>query len=110
MLTLIDDVGRSSLGINLDIGHAAVYGEELPETIHRSAEQITGIHLEDIVGGQRGKHYHRIPSEGDIDFQAVFDALDDIGYDGFATLELYTYPHTPDKAAQEAYDAVNKYC
>lgn len=108
-LNLIDDVNRDSLGINLDLGHAAVYGEEPTEAIRQTAGHITGIHLEDIVGGVRGKHYHRIPGEGDLDFAAIFDALDDIDYDGFATLELYTYPDEPDRAAQEAYDVLAEY-
>ncbi|MFD1685623.1 sugar phosphate isomerase/epimerase family protein [Halobellus litoreus] len=109
-LALIDDVGRESLGINLDVGHAAVYGEDLAETIHRSAGHITGVHLEDIVGGRRGKHYHRVPGEGDLDFRAVFDALDDVGYEGFVTLELYTYSHEPDRAAERAYEELAQYC
>ncbi|RDI69512.1 sugar phosphate isomerase/epimerase family protein [Halopelagius longus] len=107
VLELIDDIGRDSLGINLDIGHAAVYGEDLTETIHRSEGHITGVHLEDIEGGRRGKHYHLIPEEGDLDFGAVFDAFDDIAYEGFATLELYTYPDKPDEAAKEAYEALS---
>lgn len=110
VLTLIDDVGRASLGVNLDLGHAAVYGEDPAESIRASAGHITGVHLEDIVGGRRGKHYHRIPGEGDLDFRAIFDALDDVGYDGFATLELYTYPDRPDEAAREAYEELSKYC
>ncbi|QCS42272.1 sugar phosphate isomerase/epimerase [Natrinema versiforme] len=108
-LELIDEMGRDSLGINLDIGHAAVYGEDVPESIRASAGSITGIHLEDIVGGRRGKHYHRIPGEGDIDFRAIFDALADIGYDGFATLELYTYPDEPDRAARDAMAQLESY-
>ncbi|WP_256545462.1 sugar phosphate isomerase/epimerase family protein [Halobellus inordinatus] len=110
VLALIDDVGRESLGVNLDVGHAAVYGEDLTETIHRSAGHITGVHVEDIVGGRRGKHYHRIPGEGDLDFRAIFDALDDVGYDGFVTAELYTYPHEPDRAAERAYEELVQYC
>jgi sugar phosphate isomerase/epimerase len=110
VLGLIDDVGRDALGINLDVGHAAVYGEDPAEAIRRSAGHITGVHLEDIVGGVRGKHYHRIPGEGDLDFRTIFDALDDIGYEGFATLELYTYPDRPDEAAREAYEALSVYC
>ncbi|MGQ3413479.1 sugar phosphate isomerase/epimerase family protein [Natrinema sp. LN54] len=109
VLELIDEIGRDSLGINLDIGHAAVYGEDVPESIRASAGSITGVHLEDIVGGRRGKHYHRIPGEGDIDFRAIFDALADIGYDGFATLELYTYPDEPDRAARDAMAELERY-
>ena len=108
-LDLIDDVGRDSLGVNLDLGHVAVYGDDPVESIHRCAGSITGIHLEDIVGGVRGKHYHRIPGEGDLDFAAIFDALADVGYDGFATLELYTYPDEPDRAAREAYEELIAY-
>ncbi|PSP72719.1 sugar phosphate isomerase/epimerase [Halobacteriales archaeon QH_9_66_26] len=110
VLALIDDIGRDSLGINLDVGHAAVYGEDPAEAIRRSAGHVTGVHLEDIVGGIRGKHYHRIPGEGDLDFRAIFDALDDVGYKGFATLELYTYPDRPDEAAREAHEALSTYC
>jgi sugar phosphate isomerase/epimerase len=109
VLDLIDDVGRDSLGVNLDVGHAAVYGEDPAESVRRCAGHITGVHLEDIVGGRRGKHYHRIPGEGDLDFEAVFAALDDIDYDGFATLELYTYPDEPDRAAAEAFEALAPY-
>lgn len=108
-LTLIQEVDRSSLGVNLDIGHAAVYGEDPIEMIHQAAGHLTGLHLEDIVGGIRGKHYHRIPGEGDLDFRGIFDALDDIGYNGYATLELYTYPQKPDVAARKAYQNLNKY-
>lgn len=109
MLDLIDEVGRDSLGVNLDVGHAAVYGEDLNESIHESAGHITGVHLEDIGGGRRGKHYHRIPGEGDLDFREIFDAFDDIGYDGYATLELCTYPDEPDRAAREAREELSGY-
>lgn len=108
-LAVIDDLGRDALGVNLDIGHAAVYGEDVVESIERCAGSITGVHIEDIVGGRRGKHYHRIPGEGDLDFRRIFDAFDDIGYDGFVTLELYTYPDEPDRAARDAYEALEAY-
>lgn len=109
MLALIEEVGRDSLGVNLDIGHAAVYGEEPAESVRRCADHITGIHLEDIAGGKGGKHYHLIPGEGGIEFEPVFTALEDIGYEGFVTLELYTYPDEPDRAACKAREALEQY-
>ncbi len=109
VLDLIDVVGRDALGVNLDIGHAAVYGEDPAESVRQCAGQITGVHVEDIVGGRRGKHYHRVPGEGDLNFEAIFRTLDDIGYDGFATLELYTYPDAPDRAAQRSLDVLRQY-
>jgi len=105
-LDVIDDVGRDGLGVNLDLGHAAVNGEDPADAVRRCAGHITGVHLEDIAGGVGGRHYHLIPGEGDLDFAAIFDALDDVGYDGYATLELYTYPDEPDRAAREAHRAL----
>lgn len=109
-LSLLEDVDRDFLGVNLDLGHAAVTGEDPVEAIHRCAGRITGVHLEDIAGGVGGRHYHLVPGEGDLDFAAIFDALDDVGYDGFATLELYTYPDEPDRAAAAAYEALAPLC
>jgi sugar phosphate isomerase/epimerase len=109
-LALVDDVGRETLGINLDVGHAAVCGEDPAAAIRRCGGHITGVHVEDIVGGRGGKHYHRVPGEGDLDFRSMFDALDDVGYDGFVTLELYTYPEDPDGAARAAYERLREYC
>ena len=108
-LGLFRDIQRESLGVNLDVGHAAVSDEDVPESIRRCAGHITGIHLEDIVGGRGGKHYHRVPGEGDLDFRAIFDALDDVGYDGFATLELYTFPDEPDRVARAALEHLTDY-
>jgi fructoselysine 3-epimerase len=48
-------------------------------------------------------HNHLIPGRGEIDFRPVFAAMDDIGYDGFVTVELYPYQDCPVQAAKEAY-------
>jgi sugar phosphate isomerase/epimerase len=108
-LAVLDDVGRDGLGVNLDLGHAAVYGDDPAGAVRRCAGHITGVHLEDIAGGIRGKHYHLLPGEGDLNFGAIFDALDDVGYDGFTTLELYTYPDRPDEAAATAYERLSEH-
>ncbi len=108
-LALLDDVGRDALGVNLDLGHAAVTGTDLADAVRACAGRIAGVHLEDIAGGVDGKHYHLIPGDGDLDFRPTFDALDDAGYDGWITLELYTYPDEPDRAAREAFDALAPY-
>jgi sugar phosphate isomerase/epimerase len=54
-------------------------------------------------------HYHLIPGEGAIDFAAVFDALRDINYDGWITIELYPYVDDPDAAARIALERVRSY-
>ena len=70
----------------------------------RLGSSIFHIHLEDIGGRE---HYHLVPGEGDMDFQAIFLALDSIGYEGFVTVELYTCPENPEQAARQAIDYLN---
>lgn len=102
VLALLDDVDHPLLGINLDLGHVAVDGVDPADAIRKTAGHITGVHLEDIPGGVGGTHYHTVPGEGDLDFRSMFDAFDDVGYDGFVTLELYTYPERPDEAVRKS--------
>lgn len=97
---LIEAVGSPCLGANLDLGHSHILGED-PETVIASLfHRIHNIHLEDIRGQ---KHYHLIPGSGEIDFGRLLRILRNHGYDGFITVELYTYPHAPEMAARESF-------
>ncbi len=101
VLALIDAVGHPALGANLDVGHALCAGELPVEAIRRLAGRIWNLHVEDIRGG---KHHHRIPGEGDLDFDAIFAALVETGYAGGVTVELYTCADRADDAARRAHD------
>ncbi|MGA2403525.1 MAG: sugar phosphate isomerase/epimerase family protein [Syntrophobacteraceae bacterium] len=98
---LILEIGDENFGANLDLGHSYLAGEVPSHVALRLASRIFHIHIEDI--GNR-KHYHLIPGEGDIDFGEIFQALSRIGYDGFVTVELYTFPENPAQAAGKAFD------
>lgn len=100
LLHLIKEVDSDRLGVNLDLGHAVVIGEDIAATLFRFQQRIWNIHLEDI---DQRKHYHLIPGEGTIDFAKVIRELRAIDYDGFVTIELYTYAHDPVRAAKESY-------
>ncbi len=93
----LSEMRDENLGANLDIGHCIVVGENPRESIRRLAGRIWHVHLEDIRGRE---HFHRVPGEGEVDFATVFRALISGGYEGFVTLELYTYPHDPEGAGQ----------
>lgn len=101
VLALFDAVGHPALGANLDIGHALCVGEDPVASIERLAGRIWNLHVEDIRGG---KHHHRIPGEGDVDFDAIFRALAATGYSGGVTVELYTCADRADEAARRAHD------
>jgi fructoselysine 3-epimerase len=97
--TLIEMVSSPCLGANLDFGHSHVLGEDPESVVAALSPRIFNVHLEDILSR---KHYHLIPGLGEMDFRRIFEALEGHGYDGFATVELYTYPQEPEAAARRS--------
>ena len=96
---LIEEMGSPYLGANLDLGHSHLLGEDPEVVIGALSDRIFHIHVEDI---RAMKHYHLIPGLGDIDFEALFNALKKHSYQGLVTVELYTYPHEPEEAAKRS--------
>jgi protein FrlC len=100
LAAFLDEMDSPFLGANLDLGHSHVLGEDPEAVIRCLSSRIFHVHIEDI---RARKHYHLIPGTGDIDFSKLFEILSRIGYKGFLTVELYTYPHQPDAAARQAF-------
>jgi sugar phosphate isomerase/epimerase len=88
--------------MNCDIGHLFCVGEDPAEVIRRMPQEVVHVHLEDI--GENRVHQHLTPGKGVIDFRAVFDALEQIGYGGWVTVELYPYETTAAGVARAAWD------
>ena len=105
LAAILEDVDSPYLGANLDLGHSHVLGEKPDIVIEGLGSRIFHIHMEDI---RAGKHYHLVPGTGDIDFAALFRVLGNQGYDGFATVELYTFPHEADEVAKQSLDYLHK--
>ena len=94
------------LGLNFDIGHFYCVKDDPAATVHKLAPLIKHVHLEDIAATR--VHHHLVPGEGVIDFGSTLKALKDVKYDGWVTIELYTYHEDPDTAAKTARDRVLK--
>ena len=95
----IDRLGHPRLGANLDVGHSQVLGESIPEAIRLLKGRIWNLHVEDIPGR---KHYHMIPGEGTMDWNALRHVLQETGYARSVTVELYTQTEDPDGAARKS--------
>jgi hydroxypyruvate isomerase len=83
-------VGRRTVRLQFDAYHMDRMEEDLTASIARHGSEIAHVQLADNPG--RGD-----PGTGEIDFDAVFDALDTIGYDGWIGLEYV--PPNGDTAA-----------
>jgi sugar phosphate isomerase/epimerase len=93
---------ESLVKMNCDIGHLFCVGEDPAQVIRRMPDEIMHMHLEDI--GKNRVHQHLTPGKGAIDFTAIFDALRDIDYPGWVTVELYPYETTAAGVAKLAWE------
>jgi len=104
-LNFITRFDTKYLGLNFDIGHFFCVREKPEKLIKTLQDYISHIHLEDIA--QSRMHKHLIPGMGAINFRKIFDAINDINYKGYITIELYPYQRNPKSAAKKALDFVN---
>jgi sugar phosphate isomerase/epimerase len=99
-------IDSPAVGLNFDIGHFYCVKDEPAPTVRRLAKYIRHVHLEDIAATR--VHHHLVPGEGAIDFKSTLQALRDIGYKGWITIELYPYVDDPDAAARTALERVRQ--
>ncbi|MEZ6140264.1 MAG: sugar phosphate isomerase/epimerase family protein [Zavarzinella sp.] len=93
-------------GLNFDIGHQYCVGEDPADSLKKLAKHVHHIHLEDIA--ETRVHHHLVPGTGAIDFASVLQAVKDIAYSGWVTIELYPYTDDPDAAARTALQHISK--
>lgn len=74
----------------LDIGHAEMKGSDTtaPEMIRKLAHRLKALHIHD---NDKLHDSHQIPFSMDIDFVSVAEALKEINYTGYLTLEADMY-------------------
>ena len=100
----IKNIESDYVKLNFDIGHFFCVGEDPAKLVHELADYTEHFHVADIASTR--VHNHLIPGNGAIDFAKVFDAMDEIGYRGFATVELYPYQQDPVGAARAAFNHI----
>ncbi len=103
-----DKQAEKWLGLNFDVGHFYCVGEDPAANAEKFKGQIHHIQIEDIAADR--VHFHLVPGDGAIDFDAFFKALNMADYDnGWITVELYTFEHKAIEVAQRARDFLLPY-
>jgi sugar phosphate isomerase/epimerase len=92
-LDLIERVGADNFGLLLDTFHMNIEEPSIEESIHTCGDRIFHFHVAD------SNRWH--PGAGHLDFASIFDALFEIGYDGFISGEFMPMPDA-DTGAQRA--------
>jgi D-psicose/D-tagatose/L-ribulose 3-epimerase len=77
----VDQVGHPNCRIHLDTFHAHIEEKDPAAAIRHAGERIAHVHISE---NDRG-----VPGSGSVAWEATFDALADIGYDGWLTVEAF---------------------
>jgi len=93
-LRLIEEVDSPNAAAMVDTAHALHRNESPTAYVEELSDHLAHLHLADTG--------RLPPGNGDLSFRAMFDALDDIGYDGHYTVEIFGSDLNPDEAALEA--------
>jgi len=78
---LVDEVGHPNCRLHLDTFHAHIEEKDPAAAIRRAGDRIAHVHISE---NDRG-----VPGTGGVRWNAEFDALRDIGYDGWLTVEAF---------------------
>ena len=88
-------VNNKHLKMTMDPSHFHMYKSDIPAAIKwLGKDRIAHVHVKDAIGDvTNGTQFPKewifpILGEGNIDFNGFFGALDDIGYDGFMSIEF----------------------
>lgn len=97
MQALLERMGSNALGVNLDVGHAALTEPDVSGAIALLGGHIVAVHVEDIADGV---HRHLVPGTGEMDLAAILGALRAAGFCGWLTVDLFDIADAPDQAAR----------
>lgn len=84
-LEIVDTLGAENLGLLFDTFHANIEEVSLSEAIRIAGERIFHVHLADSN--------RWVPGFGHLSFREIWEALEDVGYQGGLVLECLPKPH-----------------
>jgi sugar phosphate isomerase/epimerase len=85
----VEEVGSDAVGIQFDVWHLWNTTDVLDE-IPRHAHLIAGVHVNDWREPTRGWADRVLPGDGAADLPALLGVLEDVGWDGFYDLEIFS--------------------
>ena len=106
-LELFQRLDPEVFGINFDVGHFFCVSEDPSDLMRKLAPMIHHFHLEDIAATRI--HHHLQLGAGAVDLSNVLNTIEEIGYTGFVTVELYTYEDSAPDAALAAFKFLEKW-
>jgi sugar phosphate isomerase/epimerase len=85
---LINEVGSKAIGIQFDVWH--LWNSEVLEELPRYAHLLAGVHVNDWREPTRGWADRVLPGSGCADLPAILGVLEEVGWEGFYDLEIFS--------------------
>ena len=99
MREFIDNFNTSQVGVYFDVGNVLLTGYP-DQWIRILGSRIKRVHIKDFKHSVGNADGFVDLLEGDVDFEAVKQALSEINYDGYVTAEMIPFtPGRPEKTA-----------
>ncbi len=89
-----------AFSVILDVKAMSSEDKPVPQVIRESAGSFAYFHANDA--NLKG------PGFGDVDFMPIAEALHEIGYDGFVSVEVFKFEEGPERIATESIDYLKK--
>jgi sugar phosphate isomerase/epimerase len=103
-IDVIDALNHPNLRLVLDVksmaGEERLTGSAIPDTIRRTARYVKHVQSNDTNRGH--------PGSGENDYVPIFRALEDIGYEGFVSVEAFDFAPGPETIAKESIDYMRR--
>jgi len=91
---LIERIGSSQVRLHLDCKAMSSESVPIPELIRRHHQLMAHFHANDP--NLRG------PGMGELDFRPIFEALGEVDYRGWVSVEVFDYDPGPERLARES--------
>lgn len=96
-----------AFGLTLDLGHCrCLEPDPVADCVRRAAPYLVNVQIDDM---RRGVHEHLEFGEGEIAFQPVLAALDEVGYTGLVSVELPRHSHSAPETARRSLDFLRRH-
>jgi len=101
-LKLVKDLNHPNFRLMIDV-RSSIHGEDIPvsDLIRKYSDHISHVHAND--GNGRG------PGFGDTDFGPISQALMDVNYRGYVSVEVFDFSPDPETIAKESYNYLKRF-
>ena len=98
--TLIDRIGSPHVRLHLDVKAMSSEAEPIADVIRANAKHLEHFHANDA--NLQG------PGFGDVDFKPIFQALRDVAYDGWVSVEVFDYSPGAERLASASMEYMRR--